>query len=237
MAPDDDTSGGGGGVTITPEIQAVIDAQVAGLKTKNGELIASLRTVKDDLKRFDGIDPVAVQAILSKFASDEEAGLLKAGKIDEVLNKRTERMQGEHAKALKERDERIAKSEAKSARLAAGKLAGAIKDAAIKAGALPEAMEDIVLRGGGLWKLNDDGDLVALNGEEVVLGKDGKSPLSPSEWAESLRETAPHLWPKAQGSNAPGSGHGAGGGRHKGKIDGTPAERTKYLASKYPDLA
>ncbi len=46
-----------------------------------------------------------------------------------------------------------------------------------------------------------------MNGDEVVLGKDGKTPLTPIEWAESLRETAPHLWPKAQGSNAPGGGN------------------------------
>ena len=36
------------------------------------------------------------------------------------------------------------------------------------------------------------------------------------EWAESLRETAPHLWPKAQGSNAPGS-NGDKGPAKKGK--------------------
>lgn len=207
--------------TITPEVQAIIDSKigeaVTGLKTKNSELLGKLKAAGDDLKRFDGIDPDAVRTILSKFASDEEAGLLKAGKIDEVLNKRTERMQGEHAKAIKAEQDKWAKSEAKSSKLASRTLSGAIKDAAIKSGALPEAMEDIVLRGGGLWRLNDDGDPVAMNGEEVVLGKDGKTPLSPSEWAESLRETAPHLWPKAQGSNAPGSNANSDKSERKGK--------------------
>jgi hypothetical protein len=72
-------------------------------------------------------------------------------------------------------------------------------------------MDDIVLRAGSVWRLNDDGEPVAVNGDEVILGKDGKTPLSPMEWAESLRETAPHLWPKAQGTNAPGSGPGPRG--------------------------
>jgi hypothetical protein len=34
------------------------------------------------------------------------------------------------------------------------------------------------------------------------MGKDGKTPLTPLEWAESLRESAPHLWPRATGTNA-----------------------------------
>jgi hypothetical protein len=236
--PDDDKSGGGG-PDITPELQAIIDARVndavTGLKAKNGELIGKLKESSENLKRFDGIDPDAVRTILSKFASDEEANLLKAGKIDEVLTKRTERMQADHAKALKAAEEKAKRESSKASKLAARTLSGAIKDAAIKAGALPEAMEDIVLRGGSMWKLNDDGDPVAMNGDQVVFGKDGKTPLTPSEWAESLRETAPHLWPKAQGSNAPGSGSGARSS-NKGKLDGSPEERAAYFAGKYPEL-
>lgn len=125
--------------------------------------------------------------------------MIKAGKIDEVLNKRTERMTAEHAKQIKAREEQTAKSEAKAQKLAARTLADAIRDAAIKAGALPEALDDIVLHGGSLWTLDDDddGEPVALSGGDVVLGKDGKTPLTPTEWAESLRETASHLWPRA----------------------------------------
>ncbi len=195
--------------TITPEVQALIDSRVGeavtGLKTKNSELLGKLKAAGDDLKRFDGIDPVAVRTILSKFASDEEAALLAKGEIDKVLNNRTERMQGEHAKAIKAEQDKWAKSEAKASKLAARTLAGAIVEAAVKAGVRKGATEDVVLRGQSLWRLNDDGDPVAMNGEEVVLGKDGKTPLSPMEWAESLRETASHLFESAQGSGALGS--------------------------------
>src|SRR5690242_14032953 len=91
-------NGGGGGQApeITPELQAIIDARVgeavSGLKTKNSELLGKLKTAGDQLKTFDGIDPEAVRGILSKFANDEEAGLIAAGKLDEVLDKRTTRM-------------------------------------------------------------------------------------------------------------------------------------------------
>jgi hypothetical protein len=80
--------------------------------------------------------------------------------------------------------------------------------------ALPEALEDIVLRAKNSgWSVNSDGDVVAVNGEDVVLGKDGKTPLTPIEWAESLRESAAHLWPKAQGTGAPGSGASGASGK------------------------
>lgn len=228
--PGDDGNGGGGEkkTEITPEVQALIDAAVGqatvGLKSKNAELLGKMKEAQTNLQRFDGIDPDAVSAMLKRFADDEEAGLIKAGKMDEVLNKRTERMKGDYDKQLKSRDDQIAALNAKAQKLAAGKVSGALTAAASKAGALAEAMEDIVLRGQGQgWSVNDDGDVVALKDGEVVLGKDGKTPLTPAEWAESLRETAPHLWPKAQGSNAPGSGQGTRGQQDLSKL--SPQQR------------
>jgi hypothetical protein len=208
-------------IEITPELQAIIDARVnesvTGLKAKNSELLGTLKERNDKLKEFEakyeGLDPVAMKSILKRFTDDEEAALIAKGEIDTVLTKRTERMQADHLKKLQAEAERAQRAEGKASKLAARTLSAAIKDAALKAGALPEAMEDIVLRGGPLWRLNDEGEPVAMNGDEVILSKDGKTPLTTQEWAESLRETAPHLWPKAQGTNAPGSGSGARGGK------------------------
>ena len=204
---------GGGASSITPELQAIIDQEVAkavdGLKNKNGTLIGETKQLKNELNEFKtkyaGIDPESVRNILSKFANDEEAALIAKGDIDTVLSKRTERMSTDFNKKLTDEASRATRAEAKAAKLADRTLAGALRDAAIKAGALPEALEDIVLRSRSMWRLSEDGDAVAMNGEEVVLGKDGRTPLSPSEWTESLRETASHLWPKAQGTGAPGN--------------------------------
>lgn len=224
---------GGGGATITPEIQALIDQQVAGLKAKNSELLGKVKDASEQLKRFDGIDPDAVTAMLKRFADDEEAGLIKAGKVDEVLSKRTERLRGDFEKKLSQEAERAKKAEAKAAKLADRTLAGSLRDAAMKTGALPEAMEDIVLRARGLWTLNDDGEAVAVDADgEVILGKDGKSPLTPLEWAESLREAAPHLWPRAQGAGAQGSGRGTASGP-TGSFGGTKAERQAAIKARF----
>lgn len=233
---------GGGGNAITPEVQALIDTAVnaatTGLHAKTRELLGKLKDKDANLQRFDGIDPDAVRSILKRFTDDEEAGLIAKGEIDTVMNKRTERMQAEHDKQLKTRDDALSQAHAKAQKLAAGKVSGALTQAASKLGALPEAMEDIVLRGQGQgWTVNDDGDVVALKDGEVVLGKDGKTPLSPFEWADSLRENAPHLWPKAQGTGAPGAPGGGIRQAPKGNLGGTKTERTAALAARFPELS
>lgn len=81
QADDPNGSGGAGGTHITAEVQAIIDNQVnewvTGLKAKNSELPGNLKEQSDNLKRFE---------------NDEEAKLITAGKIDEVINKRTEQL-------------------------------------------------------------------------------------------------------------------------------------------------
>jgi len=229
--PDGGEGGGGQAPAITPEVQALIDAnvekQVAGLKAKNGELIQANKEIKGKFEQlnsqFEGFDLEAVKGLLTKAQTDEETKLLAAGKIDEVFARRTERLQADTAKQMKAKDDEIARHMEANKKLSSRALSEAILKAATKAGALPEALEDIVLRARGTWTVNADGEVVALNGEEVVLGKDGRTPLTPTEWAESLRETAPHLWPKAQGTNAPGSSAPAKGGIDLSKLP--PAER------------
>jgi hypothetical protein len=90
---------------------------------------------------------------------------------------------------------------------------------------LPRSTDYLALQAQGLTIYVRDG--------EVVLGKDGKTPLSPMEWAETLRENAAHLWPKAQGAGATGSVNGGGGGRtmKREAFDALrPADRAKKMA-------
>jgi hypothetical protein len=194
-------------------IEAAVNEQVAGLKAKNGELIGKEKELKASLAQFEGIDPEAVRTILKRFVDDEEATLIKQGKLDEVLNKRTERMAADWDKKVKAEAARADKLKAKADKLAERAMAESIIKASQKAGALPEATEDIVLRAKGAgWTIDDDGNVIAMSGDTVVFGKDGKTPLTPEEWAASLRENAPHLWPRAQGSGAMGTnGHPKGG--------------------------
>lgn len=211
-------------------IEAAVNEQVAGLKAKNGELIGKEKELKASLAQFEGIDPEAVRTILKRFVDDEEATLIKQGKLDEVLNKRTERMAADWDKKLKAEQARAEKQKARGDKLAERAMAEAIIKASQKAGALPEATEDIVLRAKGAgWTIDDDANVIAMNGDTVVFGKDGKTPLTPEEWAASLRENAPHLWPRAQGSGAMGTNGSPKGGPDLSKLP-PEARITHYRA-------
>lgn len=198
---------------LLEKYQAEVDTTVTGLKAKNIELIQTNKTIKDERdtlkKQFDGIDIEAVKNLIVKSNQDEEGKLIAQGKLDEVVRRRTELMDKDYQKKLKTEMDRANALEAKANKLQEQALANAISSAAIKAGALPEAMEDVILRSKGTFTIDENGEVVAIdrNGE-VVYGKDGKSPLSPSEWAEALKETAPHLWPRVVGGGAAGNNNG-----------------------------
>lgn len=228
---------GGGGQpskTDTVDVQAQIEAAVAGLKAKNSELLGKLKERDEAIKRFDGIDPDAVRGILQRFSDDEEAKLIAGGKIDEVLNRRTDRMKQDYDKQFQAKDAELQRYLHANQKLAQRALSDAVAKAAVKAGALPTALDDIVLRAQHSgWTVNEDGEVIARKGEEVLFGKDGKTPLTAEEWAESLREAAPHLFQQPQGTGAPGS-RGGGSGKTMKRADFarlTPAEQVKTVQS------
>ncbi|WP_312141203.1 hypothetical protein [Stutzerimonas nitrititolerans] len=195
------------------KVQQYLDTEVAGLKSKNQELLGANKTLKTDLDQFkgqfEGLDIGAVKSLLQKASQDEETRLLAEGKLDEVISKRTERLRADLDKQLQAEKDRADKAESFAKRFSDKVLADSIRGAALKAGALPEASEDIILRAKGTFTLNENGEAVAVDADgQVIYGKDGKTPLSPLEWAESLRETASHLWPRAQGAGPTGDNGG-----------------------------
>lgn len=214
---------------VTKMIEERLATETTGLKSKNTELLGDIRKLKDQVKAFEGLDPVAVKALLEKFSNDEEAALIAKGKIDEVLAKRTERLNADWDKKLKAAEAAAQKLQEANQKLVKRATSEAIIKAATKAGALPKAMDDVILRAQGAgWTINEEGEVIARDGENIIFGKDGKTPLSPDEWAESLRETAPHLWPPAQGSGAQGSHTPAKGG----KIDPSLSPEARLTAAR-----
>lgn len=203
--------GGGSGPAITPEIQALIDAQVStavnGLKAKNTELLGKFKETSDKLKSFDGIDPTAVRTILQRFSEDDEAKLIAEGKIDEVLSKRTERMKSSYDKDLQaakaEADRHASRTEKFASRVLKGEVIGAASDAGVH----KFAMEDAMLAASRDFELDDEGNPVAKEGR---FGKNGQ-PLTLSEWFGEMKETRPHWFPATASGSGAGHGQGSGG--------------------------
>lgn len=220
---------GGQGNVITPEMQKIIDAQVAGLKAKNSELLGKVKQYGEEMKRFDGIDPEAVRSILQRFSDDEEAKLIASGKIDEVLTKRTERMkQGYEKETLAERKAREA-AEQRAQKFERRVLENGIRAAAASAGIFPHAIDDALLRAGQVFQLDEEGNPSAVEG---AYGKDGQ-PLTLQEWFAEMKEKAPHWYPSANGG---GSTPGGKGSAPQGNFGGTRSEKAAAIARMFPEL-
>ncbi|KNX81527.1 hypothetical protein, partial [Acinetobacter baumannii] len=182
---------------IKAAIQDAVDEAVKGLKDKNAELIKDKKELKDELgslkSKVEGLDLDAIKVLLDKSNQDEESKLIAEGKIEEVIQKRTEKMREEHDKVLKAEKERADKAEAYAEKFKKSVVQSQIVQAAIELEALPEATPDIAFLAQTKFALDENGKAVAVdeNGD-VVIGKDGQTPMTPKEWVESLREQKPY---------------------------------------------
>ena len=71
-----------------------------------------------------------------------------------------------------------------------------------------EAMNDFVTRGSGLFKVSDEGSVVAMKGDEIVYGESGVEPLTMREFGKTLSTTATHLFKSSGGGGADNTGNG-----------------------------
>lgn len=186
----------------------------SGLKTAlTAERLAAKeakRIAKEIEERYAGIDPAKVREMMSKLDQDGEAALIAAGKIDEVIAKRTEKFKADSARQIADAQTAAKASEARAKKFENRVLDNHIRQAATKAGLHQHAIEDALFRARSMFSLSEDGDAIQLGSDGApVLGKDGKTPFSPSEWLEGMKETAPHWFPA-------GSSGGGGGGGGKG---------------------
>ncbi|UXO93736.1 minor structural protein [Pseudanabaena phage Pan1] len=223
--PEDNIPGGGGAPQITPdapEVKALIEKAVkeatSGLATNRDEILSEKKSLQQKLeemsKTWEGLDPQAVRTIMSRLENDEEAKLLAEGKTDVVIERRTERLKADHQKqleklqqALSGRDQELETTRGQVKKLM---VEGNLRQAAAELGLIPSAVEDALSRAMSIFRVSDDGKLIAEENGATVYGKDGKNPLTPAEWLETMKERAPHWFPAPSGAGA-GGGSGRGG--------------------------
>ena len=175
--------------------------------------IALMQQLREQAKRFEGIDPEAVRALMAEKAKLEEANALKAGELEKVVA-------GRIAPLKAELDKRAAAEAKAEARLAAVLIDQAIVAEATKRGLRASAMRDITARAKNTFRLVDGvPQAVESDGATVRMAKDGVTPLSIAEWIEAQVSEAPHLFEPNAGGGAAGNitGGGAGAGRVPGK--------------------
>lgn len=194
-------------------IADAVAAATTGLKAKNDELLGKLKTSSEKLGAFGTLDPERAKALLESIDHDEDVKLFAEGKKNQVIDKYTERMRTAHGTELEVLKGLVAEETKR-----ADAYRGAVLDNHIRAvtGECHKgAVEDALMLARSIFSLDAKGNPVKLDSEgRPELGKDGKTPFSPSEWMELQREIKPHWFPaSASGSGSQGDRSSAGTGR------------------------
>lgn len=194
--------------TITEGIDAKIEEAVGALKAKNEELIGEKRTIQETLKNFDNIDPTKAREALDFLDGNEEAQMIKDGKIEDVLEKRTSALKSDHEAVVAELTSKLTETSSE-AELHKGlyqrkMIEDSLRESALRAKVRPEALTDILLRGGSVFSLADDGSVEARTADGKLTKTEDDKVLTTSLWIETLKKTSPHYWPASQGLDAHG---------------------------------
>lgn len=176
------------------------DKDINGLKSKNAELLTTLGTATEKLKGIEGVDIDGLLALKETVESDEILKLASEGKHSEAIEKATEKIRVTHSAELDTmttKIEELQNSNIKNSNLVDKLLIdGGSQSAFVKAKGIETAIDDIALRARSVFKV-EDGELVARDADgEMIKGE--KGPLTMPEWIESLKETAPHLFPASE---------------------------------------
>lgn len=239
------SSGGGSSGGDASALQTKLEQQTAELdrlRNHSQTLLDEKKALKRSLDQFKDLDMDAVKKMFKSFESNEEAKLIAEGKLDEVVNRRTEKTALEAANKLQELTSKFDDSQKTVAQLNSKyneAVAGHhIRKAAEEAGVVVSAIDDVLGRAKGLFAITEDGDLEARdkNGNLRLINN---KPLNPKLFVDSLRNIAPHYWPVSQGAGANGGSGGPGQKANpfkKGSPDFSITAQAK-LRRDNPDLA
>ena len=182
-----------------------------------------VKELQDLIAKYDGIDPDKAKEALDKLREINEKNLIDAGKIDEVVesrvNQRVERLTQDF-KGKVSALEKALEDTKKEAETYKGQLTEYVIDnslqRAVQEVAVPRkgAIQDILHRGKRVYSLSEDGKPIPRDPDgNVMYGKDGKSPMSMTEWAQSLLQEAPYLFESNSGGGASGNDDTKGAGQ------------------------
>lgn len=195
---------------LTADIDAKIEEATSGLKSKNEELLDEKKKIQQTLKNFENIDPEKAREALQFLDNNEDAQLIKDGKIEEVIDKRTSQLRNDHEAAVAELKNALNEASQEGTTFKTlyqtKMIEDSLRDAAIKAKVRPEAITDILIRGREVFLLAEDGSVEARDSEGKLRKTKDEKVLTPSNWVDGLKEIAPHYWPNSEGVGASG-GH------------------------------
>lgn len=189
------------------------------------------KNLTDFKVKYEGIDPDEFRKLQDRVKGLDDADVYDKQGIEALVTRRTDAMKAEHERQVgslrRENDQLKTTAGDYERRWRQDRIKTALLDAVTKNGVYEKAVDDAVQRGLSVFTdLDDKGNVIARNGDDVVYGKDGVNALTPSEWITTLKASgqAPHLWPASSGGGAPAL-HGANGAGIDWQSITNPAER------------
>jgi hypothetical protein len=167
------------------------------------------------LATFGEIDPAHYEEMRKRLEELDDKKMMDEGKIEELLNARTERLRTDYDTQIKAYQKKLTDLEGShhtlADELAKERIDGRLRDVAATTGVRKTALPDLINRGRQVWRLME-GVPVAMQGEQLIYGKDPAKPIGMDEWVTSLADEAPHLFEPTSGSGASNQSNGAARG-------------------------
>lgn len=200
--------------TMEATLQEKVDAAVSGLKTKNDELLGEVKESKKVLKDYQSLGELEkVRESLQWLKDNEDAQLIKDGRIDEVVHRRTQEMREKHEETVNEYAKKVDELAKEGAtykqRYETKMVEDELTKEALKSGVLPGAIPDVLRQGVGIFNLGQNGEVEARDKDgKLMKTKEGDLILTPSNWINALKITSAHYWPQSTGAGNRGGGAG-----------------------------
>jgi len=140
--------------------------------------------------------------IASEGSSEEKVNQL----VESALGKRTKSMKDDMQKTID--DLTSGKSKAESS-LSSLLVNDAVNREAIAAGVRDTALMDVLTRANKVFKVVD-GKATPFDGDDIIYGKDGTTPLTVKDWLAGQAASAPHLFKESKGGGANNDSKGGG---------------------------
>lgn len=204
------------------------DAALKSALQKEREAVAEL---KQQLSRYRDVDPEKYNEALRKLSEIEDKKLIEEGKLEELLQKRTETMKRDHQAQLEAAQSKLAEFEQTTTKLRESLSRTVIENGIVAAvtkvgNVRKEALSDVLSRGQTVWGLDENNNPVPRKSDGTpIYGKDGRSVMTMDEWAQTLVTEAPHLFEKTQGGSARTEGSTQRGGLPENFDNLSPADK------------
>ena len=168
-------------------------------RDNNRKLSSQLQDIES---KYRHVDLEEYKNLKEKIETETTKGFVPETDIDKQVSSRVKKMQ-EDFEATESTYKTTIQNQQK--RLSELLINNEVSRSATEANALPSALDDILNRVSAKFSVNDEGNVVATDGNgEVEYNKKG-DPLSIADFIKGLKENAPHLFQTSAGAGTRGN--------------------------------